>query len=163
MLLLPCRANLQINSCYTSATPSTVALPHPHPLPTPRFFPTSPSPALTHLSHIISPLTKHPHQTPCTHNHRPSQRLPPPRRAEHKPLRRKVRKRNGIRPDSELVERRLVDVVRGVEPDYAREERPGPERARREPGDVVGFARWRVECGWVVDARGVREGAVGLD
>jgi hypothetical protein len=113
--------------------------------------------------HIIPPLCKHPQQTPRANAHRARKGLPPPRRAEHKPLRRKVRKRNGIRPDSELVERRLVDVVRGVEPDYAREERPGPERARREPGDVVGFARWRVECGWVVDARGVREGAVGLD
>jgi hypothetical protein len=74
-----------------------------------------------------------------------------------------VRKRNGVRPDGELVERRLVDVVRGVEPDYAREERPGPECAAREPCDVVWFARWRVERRWVVDARGVCEGAVGLD
>lgn len=113
--------------------------------------------------HIITPLRKHPHQTPRANAHRARKRLPPPRRAENKPLRRKVRKRNGIRPDSELVERRLVDVVRGVEPDYAGEERPGPECARREPGDVVGFACWRVECGWVVDARGIGEGAVGLD
>lgn len=74
-----------------------------------------------------------------------------------------MRKRNGVRPDGELVECWLVDVVRGVEPDDAREERPGPECAAREPGDVVRFARWRVERGRVVDARGVGEGAVGLD
>lgn len=74
-----------------------------------------------------------------------------------------MRKCNGVRPDSELVERRLVDVVGSVEPDYARQKRPRPECAAREPGDMVGFARRGVERCGVVDARGVGEGAVGLD
>jgi hypothetical protein len=162
MLLLPRMANLQINSYYTSATPSTAALPHPHPS-NPTLLPYPSFPILTHLFHIIPPLTNHPHQTPRTHKYRPRKWLPPPRCAKHKPLARKVRKRNHIRPNRQLVERRLVDVIRRVEADHACEEGPGAKGARRQPGYVRGLLDGRVDGGGVVDARGVGEGAVGLD
>lgn len=121
--------------------------------------PSYPPPSLN----IIPPLRKHPHQTPRTNAHGSRKRLSPSRRPKHEPLRSKVRKRNYIRPDGELVERRLVDVVSGVEPDHGGEERPRPECAARKPGYVVGFARGRVEGGGVVDTRGVGESAVSLD
>lgn len=74
-----------------------------------------------------------------------------------------MRKRNHVRPDGQLVERRLVDVIRGVEANHACEEGPGAEGARRQPGYVRGLFDGRVDGGGVVDARGVGEGAVGLD
>lgn len=74
-----------------------------------------------------------------------------------------MRKRHNIRPDRQLVERRLVDVVRGIEPDHARQERPGSERARREPCYVRGLLDGWVDGGGVVDARRVAECRVGLD
>lgn len=74
-----------------------------------------------------------------------------------------MRKRHDIRPDCQLVEGRLVDVVRGIESDHTRQERPGSERARREPGYVCGLLDGRVDGGGIVDARRVAECRVGLD
>lgn len=145
-------------NCHTNAAPSTHTHPQPSPL-TPSPLPPCPS----NLPHIKSPLTNHPHQTPRAHDNRPSKRLPPPRSPKDKPLAREMRKSDHIRPDSELVERRLVDVVCSVEPDHAGEESPGAEGARREPGNVCGLLHGRVDRGRVVDTRGVCECAVGLD
>lgn len=74
-----------------------------------------------------------------------------------------MRKRNHVRPDGQLVERRLVDVIRRVEANHACEEGPGAKGARRQPGYVPGLFDGRVDGGGVIDARGVGEGAVGLD
>lgn len=115
-----------------------------------------------HLN-IISPLAEHPHQTRRTHNHRPRKRLSPPRSPKHKPLARKVRKRDHIRPDCQLVERWFVDVVSGVETDHAGQERPCSERAAGEPGDVRGLFDGGIDRGGVVDARSVCQSRVGLD
>lgn len=74
-----------------------------------------------------------------------------------------MRKSNHICPDSELIERWLVDMVCCVEPYDRGQERPGSERTARKPGNVVGFTGWRVDWGRVIDAGGVRKGRVGLD
>lgn len=128
------------------STHTSTSLP---PLPLP-----DPSPSLYSL-HIKPPLQKHPDQTPRAHNHGPRKRLPPPRRPKNKPLAPKMRKRNHIRPDSELVERGVIDIVRSVEANHRRQERPGAERTAREPGYVRGLLDGRVGGGGVVHARGV--------
>jgi hypothetical protein len=74
-----------------------------------------------------------------------------------------MRKCNHVRPDSQLVERRVVNVVRGVEAHCAGEESPGAECAAGQPGYVRGLLERRVAGGGVVEARGVAQGGVGLD
>lgn len=104
---------------------------------------------------VVTPLTKHPHQTACTNNDRPRERLSPPRRPEDEPLAPEVRKSNHICPDRQLVERRVVDVVGRVETDYGGQKRPCAKCAARQPGYVRGLFDRRVGAGGVVDARGV--------
>jgi hypothetical protein len=104
---------------------------------------------------VIPPLTKHPHQAPCTHNHRPRKRLPPSRRLKDKPLAPKVRKCNDIRPNRKLIKRRIVDIVGRIKTYDRCEECPGTECARAEPGYMRRLLDWWVHGGWVVDARGV--------
>ena len=122
-----------------------------------------PTPQPLSRLNIVPPLRNHPNKTPRRHKHRPRKRLPPPRRPEDKPLAAKVRKRNDIRPNRELVERGLIDVVRSIEPYNRRQERPGPERPARQPGYVRGLLDRRVDRRWVVQARRVRQRRVGLD
>ena len=66
-----------------------------------------------------------------------------------------MRKRNDIRPNRELIKRRVIDVVGGVKPDYGGEECPGAECAAAEPGYVRGLLDGRIDGSWVVDAGGV--------
>lgn len=82
--------------------------------------------------HIPTPLRNHPHQTHTGHRNRRPKPGPHPRRTKTQPLARKVRKREGIRPQSQLIDQRIGDVIRRVEAYDRRQECPGAERARRE-------------------------------
>jgi hypothetical protein len=66
--------------------------------------------------HIVVPLQEHPYQACTSYDNRPSKRLSPARRPKDEPFAREVSKGHDICPESQLVERRVIDVVRGIEP-----------------------------------------------
>ncbi len=81
------------------------------------------------LLHIIAPNPPHPRQRPRTDHHRPRNRLPPPRRAEPPPLAHEVRERYRIRQIRQLIERRIIDIVRCVQTHECLDQGPGAEGA----------------------------------
>jgi hypothetical protein len=68
-----------------------------------------------------------------------------------------------IAPHRQLVKRRIVDVIGGVEAHHSRQKGPGPERAAGERGYVFWGCGGRVDGCGVVDTRGEVQGCVGLD
>jgi hypothetical protein len=112
---------------------------------------------------VEPPLRPHPHQARRRDNDGSHKRLSPPGGPIHPPLAHKVRPGHGIRPQGQLVHSGVVNVVGGVEAHDGRQERPGAEGARRQPGDVRGAADGRIDGRGVVHARRVVERRVGLD
>ena len=89
------------------------------------------------LLNIIAPLTEHPNQTPRRNERRPRQTPPPRRSLKKHPLAHEMDPCDGIRPNRELVDLGIGDVVGGVETDNGRDDGPGTE----EPGGEGGGFR----------------------
>jgi hypothetical protein len=128
--------------------------------------------AATHVSshimpssslNIVPPLQKHPDKRHISNDNGPSQRLSPPRRLENEPFRYEMPPRDRITPHRELVHRRVMDVVSGIQPYHRRQKRPGAKRSTREGRDMFRCRGRRVDRRGIVHARCEVERRVGLD
>ena len=86
------------------------------------------------LLNIKVPSAIHPHQAHARNDSRPSQTLSKPYAPKHKPLGVKVSRSNDIAPERQLVQLRIRDIVRSVQADDSRQERPGTKGARAQRG-----------------------------
>lgn len=75
--------------------------------------------------HIITPLTQHPNRSNRTNSHRRPQTLPPLRAPKNQPLTKEMRESDSVRPETNLVNLRIGDVVRGVHAHDTAESGPG--------------------------------------
>ena len=84
------------------------------------------------LLNIKVPSGIHPHQAHARNDSRPSQTLSKPYAPKHEPLGVKVSRSNDIAPERQLVQLRIRDIVRSVQADDSRQERPGTKGARAQ-------------------------------